>query len=228
MQFNPSEFTVSEPKSIPVVLLLDISYSMQGEKIEILNQSVEAMIKTFQQAETMETFIKVSIITFGAGVDLAIPLTEASKIEFKHLSVNGSTPMGTAFKMAKAMIEDKEIIVGRDYRPAVILVSDGQPTDDWEAPLSNFINDGRSQKCDRMALAIGKDANQSVLKKFINGCENPLFFAEDAENIIENFKKITLSVTQRTKSIDPNKSININEAIEGNDIDLDDLDGLDI
>jgi len=38
--------------------------------------------------------------------------------------------MGTALKMAKEMIEDKSIFKGRDYRSAVVLLSDGEPNDD--------------------------------------------------------------------------------------------------
>jgi uncharacterized protein YegL len=224
MAFNPADFTVEEPKSIPVVLLLDTSGSMSGEPINTLNKAVEAMIAEFKKAETMETFIKLSIITFGNnGVELHTPLEEVSKIQFKPLITGGWTPMGTALTMAKAMIEDKSIFKGRDYRPAVVLLSDGEPNDDWEDPMNDFINNGRSSKCDRMAVAIGS-ADESVLRKFIAGCENPLFYAEDASRIMDAFKKITMSVTMRTKSVDKNKPINIGNELDGGNIDLDDLD----
>jgi uncharacterized protein YegL len=229
MAFDPADFTVEEPKSIPVVLLLDTSYSMSGDSIETLNIAVEAMIKEFKKAETMETFIKLSIITFGSenGIDLHTELTEVSNINFQPLSVHGATPMGAAFRMAKAMIEDKDIFKGRDYRPTIILLSDGEPTDDWKGPLDNFVNSGRSAKCDRMAVAIGS-ADRTVLNQFIAGCENPLFYAEDASKIIDAFKKITMSVTMRTKSVNKNQTINIQENLDNGDVDLDDLDNLKI
>ncbi len=224
MAFDPADFTVEEPKSIPVVLLLDTSYSMSGEPIQKLNEAVEAMIKEFKKAETMETFIKLSIITFGNdGVQLHTPLEEVSKIEYKPLEVGGSTPMGTALKMAKSMIEDKSIFKGRDYRPTIVLLSDGEPNDDWKGPLDDFINNGRSSKCDRMAVAIGA-ADKSVLNKFISGCENSLFYTEDASNIIDAFKKITMSVTMRTKSVNKNATINIQHSLDNGDVDLNDLD----
>lgn len=229
MAFNPADFTVEEPKSIPVILLLDTSYSMSGEPIKKLNQAVEAMIKEFKKAETMETFIKLSIIIFGSenGVDLHTPLTEVSNIDFQPLNVHGSTPMGTALKMAKAMIEDKSIFKGRDYRPTIVLLSDGEPNDEWKGPLDDFVSSGRSSKCDRIAVAIGA-ADKNVLNKFISGCENPLFCAEDASKIIDAFKKITMSVTMRTKSVNKNATINIQHSLDNGDIDLDDLDNFEI
>lgn len=227
MPFNPADFVVEEPKSIPVLLLLDVSYSMSGDNIDTLNKAVNLMIDSFKKAETMETFIKLSIITFGSSVDLHTKLTEVSNISFSPLSVSGATPMGTALKMAKAMIEDKDIFKGRDYRPTIILLSDGAPTDNWREPLENFVTSGRTEKCDRMAVSIG-GAGREALDKFIDGCENPLFYAEDASKIVDEFKKITMSVTMRTKSVNKNQPINIKESLDNGGIDLDDLDSFKI
>lgn len=209
MAFDPSKYTVAKAKPLPVVLLLDTSSSMNagGEqsKIAELDSAVRDMIKDFAHEEQLETEIQVSVITFGYdGAKLALPYTNASKVEMKKLEAQGNTPMGTALRMAKDMIEDKETTPSRAYRPLVILCSDGAPNDDWEAPMNNFIKDGRSSKCDRMAMAIGSDANEAVLKRFIEGTENPLFYAKDASSMHKFFKFVTMSVATRSHSQNPN------------------------
>ncbi|WP_288302763.1 VWA domain-containing protein [uncultured Treponema sp.] len=209
MAFDPSKYTVAKAKPLPVVLLLDTSSSMNagGEqsKIAELDSAVRDMIKDFAHEEQLETEIQVSVITFGYdGVKLALPYTNASKVEMKKLEAQGNTPMGTALRMAKDMIEDKETTPSRAYRPLVILCSDGAPNDDWEAPMDNFIKDGRSSKCDRMAMAIGSDANEAVLKRFIEVTENPLFYAKDASSMHKFFKFVTMSVATRSHSQNPN------------------------
>ncbi len=202
--FDPKKFTTPTAKPLPVVLLLDVSSSMSGDKIENLNKAVKDMLDTFAQEEKMETEILVSVITFGNQVELQVPYTKASQVQWQGLQANGMTPMGTALKMAKAMIEDKETTPSRAYRPTIVLVSDGQPNDSWEKPLEDFISEGRSSKCDRMAMAIGRDADETVLKRFIEGTPHDLFYAENAGQLHEFFQRVTMSVTMRTQSKNPN------------------------
>lgn len=202
--FNPANFTVAKAKPLPVVLLLDVSTSMGGENINKLNTAVKEMISDFAAAEKNEVEILVSIITFGADVLLHTPYTSAKDIEWQDLQVSGATPMGTAFSMAKAMIEDKDVTPSRAYRPTIVLVSDGEPNDSWKQPLRQLVNEGRSEKCDRMAMAIGSDASNSVLNEFISGTENKVFTAQDASQIQEFFKFVTMSVTTRTQSQNAN------------------------
>lgn len=199
--FNPADFTVAKAKPLPVVLLLDVSGSMSGEKINTLNAAVKEMISDFVNAEKNEIEILVSIITFGSNVSLHMPYTSAKDVEWQDLQASGLTPMGTAFSMAKAMIEDKEVTPSPTYRPTIVLVSDGQPTDDWKQPLHELINEGRrSKNCDRMAMAIGSEVSNSVLNEFVSGTENKVFTAQDASQIQEFFQFVTMSVTTRTNS----------------------------
>jgi single-stranded-DNA-specific exonuclease len=82
------------------------------------------MIDTFVAEKVKETVIDVSIITFGADVKLHTPFTPVSDLKNNLISkfdANGMTPLGTALKMAKDMIDDKNETPSRIYRPAVVL-----------------------------------------------------------------------------------------------------------
>ena len=108
MAFNPKSFTEGA-KPLPVLLLLDVSGSMSGEKIVELNKAVREMIADFKHEAQMETEIKLSIITFGGdAAELQLPFTPVSRIEMVDMEAEGMTPMGDALRQAKAMIENKE------------------------------------------------------------------------------------------------------------------------
>lgn len=224
MALDLSKYTVTAARPLPVILLLDGSGSMYGEKIASLNSAVNEMIESFKSLSAKEVDINLGIITFGATVDNPIQLQSVKNIEHIHLEANGGTPMGTALRMAKDMVEDKDIIPSKGYRPAIVLVSDGEPNDNWKGPMQSFINDGRSAKCDRFAIAIdgnGVRADRNVLNMFLEGTENHLYEASDASKIKDCFRQVTMSVTVRSKSKDPNKLITLPpaaaEMVQSND-----------
>jgi len=231
-RFDPSKFTASKAKPLPVMLVLDVSGSMNeviggnfkrtgqtvfedgqewdvvegGEtRLQILNQAVKDMITALSREEAMEHEFLVSAITFGELVKTHLSPTRASDVKWTDLEAAGETPLGEAISRAKAMIEDKSTTPSRAYRPVVVLVSDGRPTDEWNNQLAAFVSDGRSTKCDRMALAIGTGADEKMLGQFIQGTQNSVFHASDAEKIHEFFQRVTMSVTIRSTSKDPNQ-----------------------
>ena len=179
---------------------------MSGAKIDSLYDSTIDMIETFAAAQAKEQIIDVAIITFGNSVDLHTRYTPVKDLQTKGISkfkASGMTPMGTALRMAKDMIDDKNETPSRIYRPAVVLVSDGAPNDDWKGPMDKFINDGRSAKCQRFAVAIGNDADRSVLERFTQD-PNAVLCAEDAKDISEQFKTISMSIS--TMATAPNSN----------------------
>ncbi len=203
--FDPKKFTVTKARPIPVYLLLDVSGSMSGAKINALNGAVSEMLAAFANEEQIETIIEVCVITFGgSAAQTFLPLTSASSIEWKPLEAAGNTPLGSALALAKGMIEDKNITPSNAYRPTIVLVSDGEPNDRWQEPLRLFVEEGRTAKCDRMAMAIGSKADEEVLNLFIKGTPHKLFTADDASQLHTFFQRLTMTVGARTRSQNPN------------------------
>lgn len=244
MMFNPSEFTTPKAKPLPILLLLDTSGSMNiitnpedvrhtgktdvvdGQNVEyveggitrisILNDSVRKMLATLAKFEREATEFLISIITFGEDTRLVIPPSPAGDVRFSDMPAGGMTPLGEALKIAKEIVASK--IPNRSYRPLIVLVSDGAPNDNWEEIFDDFIKNGRTSKCDRMALAIGDEADRKMLGKFVEGTGHEVFEADKAEQITDFFKFVTMSTIQRTQSQNPNETPadkEVNNAVSG-------------
>lgn len=231
-RFDPSKFTASKSKPLPVMLVLDVSGSMNevvdgtfkrtgqiveedGQtwevveggvtRLQVLNEAAKDMIAALAKEEQLKHEFLLSVITFGETVQLHIAPTKASSVSWEDLVAAGETPLGEALATAKRLIEDKETTPSRAYRPVVVLVSDGRPTDQWEESLASFVETGRSTKCDRMAMAIGSGADEEMLQRFIAGTQNRVCHAADAQQIHEFFRRVTMSVTIRSTSKNPNQ-----------------------
>jgi len=199
------EFTSSAARPLPVIILADISGSMAAEgKIDALNQSVREMLSTFASTDDLRAEIHVAIVTFGGVAHLHTPLQPASAVDWRDMMADGGTPMGQAMTLAADLIDDKDKIPGRAYRPTVVLISDGQPTDSWQSGLDRMTK-GRAQKADRLALAIGGDADTDMLRRFLNDEKKQVFVAADARRIRDFFQFVTMSVTSRSRSANPNE-----------------------
>jgi uncharacterized protein YegL len=203
------QFQSQSARPLPIIVLADTSGSMSVDgKIEALNKALKDMISTFAAESRLRAELQVAVITFGGTAEVHLPLTAAHKIEaVKQLPAIGGTPMGEAFILAAEMIEDKEQIPSRAYKPVVILISDGHPTDNFDPGMKLLLNGERSAKATRFAMGIGSDADLSLLGDFANDPEAPVFKAENARDIHRFFKAVTMSVTARSQSTTPNQSV---------------------
>ena len=207
MAFNPAPFQPPTQKPKPVILLLDVSGSMSGKKIDLLNDAVQTMIDVFskEMAESETLIYQIAVFTFGKTVELHTPYTPANELKAKGISkfiANGGTPLGYVLRQAKSMIEDKQV-TGKVKIPAVVLVSDGQPdrpdsNDDWREDLKEFISEGRSAKCERYGIPIGRDADRAVIGQFAP--KENIFDAENAEDIVKAFQMVSMSVSTRARA----------------------------
>lgn len=205
------DFVAKAAKPLPVIVLADVSGSMaQDGKIAALNDALKTMVASFAKEGRLNAEIQLGLITFGVTVEQHLALSPAYKIDgIQRLDANGPTPMGAAFDKATQLLEDKELIPSRAYRPVVILISDGHPTDEIHGPLQRLMSSERASKATRMALAIGSDADEQLLNDFTNDPEAPLFHAHDAKDIRNFFHAVTMSVCARSSSAKPNTSVKI-------------------
>lgn len=202
------QFQMSAARPLPVIVLADVSGSMAADgKIQALNAALQDMVKAFAEQSRIRAEIQVGLITFGGDAAVAhLPLAPAHQIkQLDTLQAEGRTPMGQAFELATALLEDKELIPSRAYRPVLVLVSDGMATDDWKQAFNKLQASERAQKASRFAMAIGSDADEMMLRSFANDPEAPLFKANGARDIHRFFQAVTMSVTVKSQSPTPDQ-----------------------
>jgi uncharacterized protein YegL len=201
------EFTTQAARPLPVIVLADVSGSMgTAGKIQALNHAVREMIEAFQDESDLRAEIHLSVITFGGEARTHIPFGPAHLANWADLGATGGTPMGAAFTLVRELIEDRSVVSSRAYRPTIVLVSDGQPTDTWQPPLQALLVSERGGKAFRMALAIGADADHAVLQDFLADPEARVYRADEARQIRQFFQLVTMSVSARSRSANPNST----------------------
>lgn len=153
-------------RRLPVYLLLDCSGSMSGEPIEAVRQGVRALVSDLRgDPQAMETAY-LSVITFASSARQLSPLTELMAFQEPQLDASGSTSLGEALKLLEQCL-DKEVRKSSpnqkgDWKPLVFIMTDGQPTDNWELAADRI----KQKKVGNIiACAAGSGADSTLLKR---------------------------------------------------------------
>ena len=155
----------------PVVLVLDSSGSMEGDRIDALNAGLVELENAMKKDPTTSTRGRVLVIQFGGNNDVSIG-TWQDAIEFSapKLEANGRTPTGAAIMAALEAIEMQKTELknsGIAYkRPILMLMSDGEPTDEWENAAKACKVAEAANKVTVFTIGIGEEANLETLGKF--------------------------------------------------------------
>lgn len=183
---------------MPVVVLADVSGSMEGEKIVRLNKSIDAMFRAFAAEDSPRGEIHAAVITIGgAGAALHQRMTPASRLAWTDMSEGGRTPLGQALELAMALLSDEDQVPPKAFPATIVLVSDGAPTDEWEEPLAALLASKRGGDALRLSVGIGTDRTDQairVLEAFTTP-GMPIMSSEQVHEISANFQWVTATVT---------------------------------
>ena len=201
-------------RELKIYWLVDISGSMYGEKIATVNRAIRVVIPELQDAsdENPEIQMYVRAMKFGSGAQWHTNETKIEDFKWHDLSVTGVTDMGAAMKMMAQELTP-ERMGQRAIPPVLILMSDGEPTDDYDGGLKDLLGQKWAQKSVRIAIAIGQDANTDELSKFCSHPkENPPLVADRASELIKFIKWASVEVSKSvsTSVISPSSGAPVN------------------
>jgi len=185
------------------IWIADCSGSMSGEKIQQLNFAIREAIPNMRvvadENPNAEVLVRALKFSTGAQWHIASP-TKISEFEWKDLQADGVTDMGKALKMVADQMKMPPMS-DRALPPVLVLFSDGQPTDDFNAGLQELMALPWGKKAVRIAIAIGEDADTDVLQQFMgaNSELKPLQ-ANNAQQLAKYIKWVSTAVLKATSS----------------------------
>lgn len=157
----------------PLVLVLDCSGSMGGQPINHLNEGLQLLEQELKSDVIAAKRVRVLVISYG-GMDEATLVgdwQDAMDFTAPVLKAHGTTPMGHAVDLALTEIEDEKARfrqAGVAYtRPWLFLMSDGLPTDAFQAAAQRCRGDEAASKVAVFPIAVG-NADAQVLGEFSN------------------------------------------------------------
>jgi uncharacterized protein YegL len=165
--FGTDDFALNPEPRCPCLLLLDVSGSMSGEPITELNEGLKAFRDQLLADPLASKRVEVACITFGP-VNVATEFETASVFQPPWLRALGDTPMGSAITSGVELVRLRKEAYRSNgiafYRPWIVLITDGAPTDDW-SKAAKAVKDGEAAKAFAFFAVGCKGANIEVLKQ---------------------------------------------------------------
>ena len=130
------EFVENPEPRCPVVLLLDTSSSMSGERINQLNAGIATFKQEVERDTTASLRVEVAIVTFNSDVQTVQDFVTIDQFSPPKLVAEGLTAMGQGIELALDKVKNRKSIYKENgiqyYQPWVFLITDGGPTDEWK------------------------------------------------------------------------------------------------
>jgi len=138
-------------------------------KMQSLNQAIRQSLPGMNRVarDNPEARVLVRAVSFADQASWHIPEpTLVEGLEWRDLQAGGCTAMGAALELVAEQLRAPPM-EERALPPVLVLISDGQPTDDFEAGLARLMREPWAQKAVRLSIALGHDADLEILQQFI-------------------------------------------------------------
>lgn len=192
-------------RRLPVYLLLDCSGSMSGAPIEAVRRGVEWFAQEVKSDYFARETVHVGVITFDSDARMVTPgLIPIEDFQPPALTASGSTALGRALRVLKESLDRdiKPSVPGGekgDYKPLVFILTDGEPTDDWQSPRDELRNRQERKLLNIITVGCGPAVNEQNLKAIAIG---PSFRMDNSDASFKAFFQwVSQSVVAVSQSV---------------------------
>lgn len=190
-------------RRLPIYFLIDVSESMVGEPIQLVEEGLGTIIKALKEDPYALETVHISVLVFAGQARTLVPLQEIISFYPPKFPIGGGTSLSTG--LGHLMFELRRNIKMTtaeqkgDWKPLVFLFTDGVPTDDSTAAISEWKQHWRN-KAHLIAISFGKDSDLGLLRNLTEDAY--LFKNTDAQQYKSFFKWVTASIKSSSMSVD--------------------------
>jgi uncharacterized protein YegL len=166
-----AEFAENPGPFCPCILLLDVSRSMSGARINSLNAGLRSFKDSLTEDDLAKNRVQVAVVTFSGATSVIQDFVTASDYNPPTLLPEpGGTQMSSAILKAIEMIKERKDLyksAGVEYyRPWIFLITDGEPTDgiDLFNQAAQVVKKGEADKAFAFFSVGVEDADLDQLK----------------------------------------------------------------
>jgi uncharacterized protein YegL len=142
----------------------------------------------------------VKVLTFSSGAQWITPApVPLDNFSWTDVVAEGITDMGEALKMMAAELSI-ENMPSRSLPPVIVLVTDGQPTDDFQSGLDALMAERWGQKSIRIGIAVGTDADLETIEKFIGNSEIKPLQTNNSADLVNYIRWVSTQVLKAASS----------------------------
>lgn len=194
-------------RRLPIFFLIDVSESMVGEQIQLVEEGLATIIKELKADPYALETVHISIVAFAGQAMTLVPLTDIINFYPPKFPIGGGTSLGNGlgqlmFELRKNIIKTTTEQKG-DWKPIIFLFTDGVPTDDTKAAFNEWKQNWQRQT-NLVAISFGEATDLNLLKELT---DNVLLFKNTtAQSYKEFFRWVTASIKSSSVSVDSNGS----------------------
>ena len=195
--------------------VVDCSGSMMGDKIATANFAIKDAIPGMRSAaeENPNAQLLIRTLRFETGAQWITPEPiPVDEFEWEPLEIGGLTSMGMTFDMLADQLEMPPMSE-KALPPVIVLLSDGNPTDDYKDGLARLLNLPWGRKAVRIAIAIGQDVDTNILEEFTRNKELVLQ-ANNAEQLGAMIKWASTVAKQVSSPV--SRATKVEDSADGN------------
>lgn len=192
---------VSVPRrTMTLFFVIDTSGSMEGNKIGAVNDAVVNVLPMLDEISQTnpDAEIKVAALEFSSGTKwLYTEPKLASEFVWQDVRAGGLTSLGGACVELNNKLSRSGYMqaASGSFAPAIILLSDGGPTDDFQSGLAKLKTNNWFKAAIKVAIAIGDDADKDVLKEF-TGSSEAVFTVHNIEALKQIIRVVAVTSSQ--------------------------------